>query len=83
MIDTDNISDALTVASDAIDFSLFGLREQFELNIDIADRINTVKIIELVFPDLNVKRGNLTKWIGLIIKNETSANKIIAVLGSP
>lgn len=41
MIDTDNISDALTVASDAIDFSLFGLREQFELNIDIADRINT------------------------------------------
>tara|TARA_B100000287_G_scaffold181895_1_gene172006 strand:- start:3 stop:188 length:186 start_codon:yes stop_codon:yes gene_type:complete len=29
--------------------------------IPIADRINTVKIIELVFPDLNVKRGNLTK----------------------
>ena len=51
--------------------------------IPITDRINTVKIIELVFPDLNVKRGNLIKWIGLIIKNETSANKIIAVLGSP
>ena len=51
--------------------------------IPIQHKINTVKIIELVFPDLNVKRGNLIKWIGLIIKNETSANKIIAVLGSP
>ena len=27
----------------------------------IEDKINTIKIIELVFPDLNVKRGNLTK----------------------
>ena len=51
--------------------------------IPIQHKINTVKIIELVFPDLNVKRGNFIKWIGLIIKNETSANKIIAVLGSP
>ena len=25
------------------------------------DKINKVKIIELVFPDLNVNRGNLTK----------------------
>ncbi len=29
--------------------------------IPIQHKINTVKIIELVFPDLNVKRGNLIK----------------------
>ena len=29
--------------------------------IPIQHNINTIKIIELVFPDLNVKRGNLIK----------------------
>ena len=51
--------------------------------IPIQHKINTVKIIELVFPDLKVKRGNFIKWIGLIIKKQTNDKRIIEVLGSP
>ena len=51
--------------------------------IHTADKIKNVKIIEFVFPDLNDKRGNFTKWMGLTIKKQTNDNKIMAVLGSP
>ena len=49
----------------------------------IMHRIKIINIIEFVFPDLKDRRGNLIKWIGLIIKKQTKDKRIIEVLGSP
>lgn len=49
----------------------------------IAHSIKITSKIELFFPDLNDRRGNLIKWIGLTIKKQTNDKSIIEVLGSP
>ena len=55
----------------------------FKIIIPITDKIKIDKIIELDLPDLNDKRGNFIKGIGLTIRMLIAATNIKAVLGSP
>ena len=45
--------------------------------------MNIISNMVLFLPDLNERRGNLIKWIGLTIKKQTKDKIIINVLGSP
>ena len=55
----------------------------FKIIIPITDKIKIDKIIELDLPDLNDKRGNFIKGIGLTISMLIAATNIKAVLGPP
>ena len=45
--------------------------------------MNIISSMVLFLPDLNERRGNLIKWIGLTIRKQTKDKIIINVLGSP
>ena len=46
----------------------------------IAHSIKITSKIELFFPDLNDRRGNLIKWIGLTIKKQTNDKVLLKSL---